>query len=155
MHAQRTTAIPLAYRGVSSPISTSVRSSSSMTAMPLSQIDAQTRIKELELGLENANRRLHELMQAHERQRLRLWWKTRRTRQKENRRKRKEQLLNVAPAPSSSVMQEPQISIDQVASAPRAVYPFISIVGQEEMKLALILNVIDPRIGGVMVMGDR
>lgn len=34
-------------------------------------------------------------------------------------------------------------------------YPFTAIVGQEEMKLALILNVIDPKIGGVMVMGDR
>ncbi|MEO0767935.1 MAG: magnesium chelatase ATPase subunit I [Cyanobacteria bacterium J06649_4] len=27
--------------------------------------------------------------------------------------------------------------------------------GQEDMKLALILNVIDPKIGGVMIMGDR
>ena len=34
-------------------------------------------------------------------------------------------------------------------------FPFTAIVGQEEMKLALILNVIDPKIGGVMVMGDR
>ena len=37
----------------------------------------------------------------------------------------------------------------------RPVFPFTSIVGQEEMKLALILNVIDSKIGGVMVMGDR
>ena len=37
----------------------------------------------------------------------------------------------------------------------RPVFPFTSIVGQEEMKLALILNVIDPKIGGVMIMGDR
>lgn len=37
----------------------------------------------------------------------------------------------------------------------RAVFPFTAIVGQEEMKLALILNVIDPKIGGVMIMGDR
>jgi len=37
----------------------------------------------------------------------------------------------------------------------RAVFPFTSIVGQEEMKLALILNVIDPKIGGVMLMGER
>lgn len=29
------------------------------------------------------------------------------------------------------------------------------MIGQEEMKLALLLNVIDPRIGGVMIMGDR
>ncbi|CCH67102.1 Protoporphyrin IX Mg-chelatase subunit I [Richelia intracellularis HH01] len=37
----------------------------------------------------------------------------------------------------------------------RAVFPFTAIVGQQEMKLALILNVIDPKIGGVMIMGDR
>jgi magnesium chelatase subunit I len=35
------------------------------------------------------------------------------------------------------------------------VFPFTAIVGQEEMKLALQLNVIDPKIGGVMIMGDR
>jgi len=40
-------------------------------------------------------------------------------------------------------------------SARRAVFPFTAIVGQEEMKLALLLNVIDPKIGGVMIMGDR
>ena len=34
-------------------------------------------------------------------------------------------------------------------------FPFTAIVGQEEMKLALLLNVIDPRIGGVIIMGDR
>lgn len=37
----------------------------------------------------------------------------------------------------------------------RLVFPFTAIVGQEEMKLALMLNVIDPKIGGVMIMGDR
>ncbi|HEY9844810.1 MAG TPA: hypothetical protein V6D03_01275, partial [Candidatus Caenarcaniphilales bacterium] len=37
----------------------------------------------------------------------------------------------------------------------RAVFPFTAIVGQEEMKLSLLLNVIDPKIGGVMIMGDR
>jgi len=37
----------------------------------------------------------------------------------------------------------------------RPVFPFTAIIGQDEMKLALILNVIDPRIGGVMIMGDR
>ncbi|MGG6297439.1 magnesium chelatase ATPase subunit I [Leptolyngbya sp. AN02str] len=40
-------------------------------------------------------------------------------------------------------------------STRRAVFPFTAIVGQEEMKLALMLNVIDPKIGGVMIMGDR
>lgn len=37
----------------------------------------------------------------------------------------------------------------------RLVFPFTAIVGQAEMKLALLLNVIDPKIGGVMIMGDR
>ncbi len=42
-----------------------------------------------------------------------------------------------------------------IAVPHRSVYPFTAIVGQDEMKLALLLNVIDPRIGGVMIMGDR
>jgi magnesium chelatase subunit I len=42
----------------------------------------------------------------------------------------------------------------EAGSTPVA-YPFTAIVGQEEMKLALILNVIDPLIGGVMIMGHR
>jgi len=34
-------------------------------------------------------------------------------------------------------------------------YPFTGIVGQADLKLALLLCVIDPSIGGVMVMGHR
>src|ERR1043165_1237340 len=34
-------------------------------------------------------------------------------------------------------------------------YPFTAIVGQEEMKLALLLNLVDPLIGGVLIMGHR
>ncbi len=34
-------------------------------------------------------------------------------------------------------------------------FPFAAIVGQDEMKLALQLNIVDPKIGGVMIMGDR
>jgi len=37
----------------------------------------------------------------------------------------------------------------------RRVYPFTAIVGQEEMKRAMILTAIDPAIGGVLVFGDR
>lgn len=37
----------------------------------------------------------------------------------------------------------------------RVVFPFTAIVGQDEMKLALILSVIDPNIGGVIIMGHR
>ena len=35
------------------------------------------------------------------------------------------------------------------------VYPFTAIVGQKYMKLALILNAIDMRIGGVLIRGER
>ena len=35
------------------------------------------------------------------------------------------------------------------------IFPFTAIVGQEEMKLSLQLNVIDPKIGGVIIMVDR
>tara|TARA_E500000178_G_scaffold355245_1_gene427161 strand:- start:6772 stop:7824 length:1053 start_codon:yes stop_codon:yes gene_type:complete len=34
-------------------------------------------------------------------------------------------------------------------------FPFSAIIGQKDMKLALILNVIDTNIGGVLIMGDR
>lgn len=43
----------------------------------------------------------------------------------------------------------------QAPTRRRPVFPFTAIVGQDEMKLALLLNVIDPKIGGVMIMGDR
>jgi magnesium chelatase subunit I len=35
------------------------------------------------------------------------------------------------------------------------VYPFSAIVGQEAMKLALILNAIQPSIGGVLIRGEK
>lgn len=43
----------------------------------------------------------------------------------------------------------------ETARPPRPVYPFSAIVGQEDMKLALLLTAIDPAIGGVLVFGDR
>lgn len=36
-----------------------------------------------------------------------------------------------------------------------AVYPFTAIVGQEAMKLSLILNVINPALGGVLIKGEK
>ena len=37
----------------------------------------------------------------------------------------------------------------------KAVYPFTAIVGQEDMKLSLILNVINPALGGVLIKGEK
>lgn len=37
----------------------------------------------------------------------------------------------------------------------RTIYPFSAIVGQENMKLALILNLINPALGGVLIRGEK
>lgn len=37
----------------------------------------------------------------------------------------------------------------------QAVYPFTAIVGQERMKRALVLNAVNPSIGGVLIRGER
>lgn len=36
-----------------------------------------------------------------------------------------------------------------------SIYPFSAIVGQDRMRRALILNAVDPRIGGVLIRGER
>src|SRR4030042_3660031 len=37
----------------------------------------------------------------------------------------------------------------------RVTYPFTAIVGQEKMKSALILNAVNPRLGGVLIRGEK
>ena len=37
----------------------------------------------------------------------------------------------------------------------RSSYPFAAIVGQDEMKLALVLTVINPAVSGVLIRGDK
>lgn len=37
----------------------------------------------------------------------------------------------------------------------KEIYPFSAIVGQEAMKMALILNLVDPTIGGVLIRGQK
>ncbi|CAD6270438.1 unnamed protein product [Miscanthus lutarioriparius] len=60
-------------------------------------------------------------------------------------------VCNVA-APTAA---EQEATASAAKESQRPVYPFAAIVGQDEMKLCLLLNVIDPKIGGVMIMGDR
>ncbi len=37
----------------------------------------------------------------------------------------------------------------------KKIFPFSAIVGQDQLKLALILNAINPRIGGVLIRGEK
>src|SRR5689334_7772133 len=37
----------------------------------------------------------------------------------------------------------------------RPIYPFSALVGQERLKRALVLNAINPRIGGVLIRGEK
>jgi magnesium chelatase subunit I len=37
----------------------------------------------------------------------------------------------------------------------QSVYPFVAIVGQKKMKLALILNIINPTLSGVLIRGEK
>lgn len=43
----------------------------------------------------------------------------------------------------------------QAATGPKPPFPFTAIVGQDDMRLAMVLTAIDPMIGGVLVFGDR
>ena len=64
------------------------------------------------------------------------------------------QATNAASRGDANALEQQTISNNSNESI-RPIFPFTAIVGQEEMKLSLILNVIDPKIGGVMIMGDR
>ena len=37
----------------------------------------------------------------------------------------------------------------------RTVYPFTAIVGQEEMKTALLLSIVMPSLGGGLIKGEK
>ncbi|MBC8161759.1 MAG: ATP-binding protein [Roseiflexaceae bacterium] len=37
----------------------------------------------------------------------------------------------------------------------RPIYPFTAIVGQERLKRALLLNAVNPRVGGVLIRGEK
>src|SRR3954471_17890262 len=37
----------------------------------------------------------------------------------------------------------------------RPIFPFTALVGQERMKRALLLNAVNPRLGGVLIRGEK
>ena len=55
-------------------------------------------------------------------------------------------------SPYAKISSMPDVDIGQADVEP---FPFLAIVGQEEMKLALLLSLINPKIGGVLLIGPR
>ncbi len=55
--------------------------------------------------------------------------------------------------PSQTPSPLPRVAAPRVSKA--APYPFTAIVGQEALKSALLVAAVDPRIGGVLILGDR
>jgi magnesium chelatase subunit D len=51
--------------------------------------------------------------------------------------------------------QEPTAGQARTGFDRRPVFPFTALVGQEAMKRALVLNTINPRIGGVLIRGEK
>ena len=53
------------------------------------------------------------------------------------------------PKQAKKKLQKPQEGLQRIP------FPFVAIIGQEKMKLALILSAINPQIGGVLIRGER
>ena len=61
------------------------------------------------------------------------------------------QILREA-SPATKILNAPGRDLGVADGEP---FPFLGIIGQDEMKLALMLSVINPRIGGVLLIGSR
>lgn len=60
------------------------------------------------------------------------------------------ELLGLSADPRTSNLPQEDAGIAEVLP-----FPFLALVGQEEMKLALLLAVINPAVGGVLLVGPR
>jgi magnesium chelatase subunit I len=49
----------------------------------------------------------------------------------------------------------PPIEVEEGGKAESLPFPFLAIVGQQEMKLALLLGLINPNVGGILLIGPR
>lgn len=63
-------------------------------------------------------------------------------------------LLNLLQGQSAArrILQAPGVDLGLFEQEP---FPFLAIVGQAEMKLALVIAVINPNVGGVLLIGSR
>ncbi len=70
--------------------------------------------------------------------------------------KRKSQLLDIlySSGPAAAVLQSAKKHYDR-GQASNLRYPFLAIVGQNEMKIALLLALINRAVGGVLLIGAR
>jgi magnesium chelatase subunit I len=57
--------------------------------------------------------------------------------------------------PKTSAKANRSVKAVPVAPGTRPVFPFSAIVGQEQMKTAILTAAVDPTLGGVLVFGDR
>ena len=48
-----------------------------------------------------------------------------------------------------------RLNLKTTSTALPAVFPFSALVGQEEMRKALLLTAVDPSLGGVLILGER
>jgi magnesium chelatase subunit I len=71
--------------------------------------------------------------------------------------KRKSQLLEIlySSGPAAAVIKLAAQHRDERGLATELRYPFLAIVGQSEMKVALILSLVNRAIGGVLLVGAR
>jgi magnesium chelatase subunit I len=49
----------------------------------------------------------------------------------------------------------PPLEVEESGRAEALPFPFLAIVGQNEMKLALLLGLINPNVGGILLIGPR
>ena len=58
-------------------------------------------------------------------------------------------------ASSTQTHRYPSFRPTYILTTMAIAFPFSAIVGQDEMKLAILIAAVDPAIGGILVFGDR
>ena len=61
----------------------------------------------------------------------------------------------ITPSPNRLLSASPRLPSPLSASPRPRTYPFSAIIGQKDLKQSLLLNAVNPRIGGVLVRGEK